>query len=152
MYLVYCNKTGPCKLIEPFLLQSAELYQDDLEVVKFDVDAEDTNDVQVEFLLQGALPQALPHLILFHEGKAVAVHSGVLKQDQLNSLIEDNLMKIQSASDNDEKLAAEPQRMKAHELVGAGLAFEEDVGEAKKGFISFGGGNQPDDYALSLSF
>ena len=134
------------------MLQSAELYQDDLKVVKFDVDAEDTSDVQVEFLLQGALPQALPHLILFHEGKAVAVHSGVLKQEHLNNLIEESLMKIQSTSDNTDKLAVEPMRMKAHELVGAGLAFEEDVGETKKGFISFGGSNQPDDYALSLSF
>ena len=47
---------GPCKLIEPFLQKSAQLFQDDLEVVKFDVDADGTQDAKLEFLLQGVLP------------------------------------------------------------------------------------------------
>ena len=103
--------SGPCKLIEPFLQQSAELFQDDLDVVKFDVDAEDTDDVQVELLLQGALPQALPHLVLFHKGKVVAVHSGVLKQDQLNDFVKKTLMKIQTSNTATIKLAPEPRRV-----------------------------------------
>ena len=146
--------SGPCKLIEPFLQQSAELFENDLDVVKFDVDAEDTDDVQVELLLQGALPQALPHLVLFHKGKVMAVHSGVLKQDQLNDFVKKTLMKIQTSNTATIKLAPEPRRVKARKLAETGVAFKEEGVDkmAKKGYISFGSRSQPDEYALSLSF
>lgn len=133
---------GPCKLIDPFLVESAETYKDSLQVVKLDVDAEGIKDVKIELMLQGALPKALPHLILFHKGQAVAVHTGVLKQEKLNTFIEENLQLVASAATTEAPATASAKAVNQKE--------ERDVvGEAtNKGLISFGR-SQPDNYALA---
>jgi thioredoxin 1 len=103
---------GPCKLIEPFLVQAALKYQRDLDVVKLDVEAKNNGGVKVEFLLSGVMPEALPSLILFRDGKHLATHTGALTQEQLNAFIEAHLKKNE----------------KKRELVGA---------RGSKGFVSF---------------
>lgn len=120
---------GPCKLIDPFLVSAAEKYSDELEVVKFDVEAKNTG-IKMEFLLQGVMPQALPALILFRNGQAISTHVGALSQEQLYQFIETNM--------NDNQRAAEKPGKK---LVAA--ASEEN----KKGMISLSGMGK-DDYML----
>lgn len=129
--LVDCKATwcGPCRLIEPFLEQSADKYADDLDIVKMDVEGKDNGSVKVEFLLQGVMPQALPSLIVFKNGKHVATHTGALNQDQLNDFIESSLHTANGGKKEEER-----------ELVGA------ESGSSGKGFVSFG--SMRDDYAL----
>ena len=111
---------GPCKLIEPYLVQAASKYQLALDVVKFDVEAKNNGGVKVEFLLGGVMPEALPSLILFREGKHLATHTGALTQEQLNEFIEAHLKKATRG--------------------------QELVGTVKKGLISLA--NTRDDYML----
>ncbi|CAB9531410.1 Thioredoxin X, chloroplastic [Seminavis robusta] len=115
---------GPCKLIEPFLVQAAGKYADELEVVKLDVEAKDNGGVKVEFLMEGVMPEALPSLILFRGGKHIATHTGALTLDELDEFIMSNLLQPEAAK----KEEREP------ELVGGG-----------RGFVSFA---SRDDYAL----
>jgi thioredoxin 1 len=115
---------GPCKLIEPFLVNAALKYEQDLDVVKLDVEAKNNGGVKVEFLLSGVMPEALPSLILFRDGKHLATHTGALTQEQLNDFIEAHLKK-----------AAKKEK---RELVGAR--------GRSKGFVSFA--SVRDDYML----
>jgi thioredoxin 1 len=91
---------GPCRLIEPFVEHCAEKFSSDLDVFKFDVASENAKQVKLELLLQGVMPKALPSLILFdaHQGKAIATHTGVLKQEQLEAFLECHLSKIKQVS------------------------------------------------------
>jgi thioredoxin 1 len=115
---------GPCKLIEPFLVQAATTYERDLDVVKLDVEAKNNGGVKVEFLLNGVMPEALPSLILFRDGKHLATHTGALTQAQLNDFVEGHLNKKKTE--------------KKRELVGAR--------GGSKGFVSFA--SSRDDYML----
>jgi thioredoxin 1 len=127
----YC---GPCKLIDPFLVQAAEKYSSDLEIVKFDVEAKHTG-IKMEFLLQGVMPQALPSLIFFRNGQAVAKHTGALSQKELYDFIETN-MSSSKAGDGAElvNIAAESKTEKSET-------------DSAKGKISFAGMGK-DDYML----
>jgi len=78
---------GPCKLIEPVLKTCAEEWSNTLDVVKYNVDGEN-KDVKVELLMQGVMPRALPCLILFHEGKAIASRTGVVTDISLNHFLD----------------------------------------------------------------
>lgn len=116
---------GPCKLIEPFVVESAEAHA--LDVVKFDVEAKNNGSVKVEFLLQGVMPRALPSLVLFRNGKQIASHTGALKQEEVDEFLQSNLP--ESAKDETRELASDSTE------------------KGGKGFISFGG--MRDNYALS---
>jgi len=133
---------GPCKLIEPFLQQSALQYQDSLHVLKCDMEQDGTEDVRFELLLQEALPKALPHLVLFHKGQVVDVHTGVLNQDKQNDYIEQSLKALPHREEQVE--------VEMHKVVKKIIGQEEQQ-QKSKGFVSFSA--QRDDYALSnLSF
>jgi len=110
---------GPCKLIEPALKRCGERWARHLKVVKFDVESGQT-DVKLELLMQGVMPRALPSLILFHDGKAIAKHKGVITEEQLDAFVESNL----------------PPEVLCKERAGAGR-------------VSFASRNGGDDYMLS---
>jgi|Transcript_57411 thioredoxin 1 len=118
---VWC---GPCKLIEPIVRRCGEKWSDRLDVMRYDIESKSTN-VKMELLRQDALPQKLPSLILFRDGKAVAKHSGIISEEELDDFISSNLAD-QEDLDKDIIGAAEEQR---------------------SGFISFGASH--DDYMLS---
>mmetsp|Transcript_9673 Transcript_9673/g.24115 ORF Transcript_9673/g.24115 Transcript_9673/m.24115 type:complete len:232 (-) Transcript_9673:1275-1970(-) len=107
---------GPCKLIEPLLEQCAEDWKDSLVVGKFDVeDAAGKNgnsrDLKVELILQGAMPQALPALILVHNNKVLDTWKGVISPDQLQEMLEKNIVETKGVVDSN----ASKEKSMAHE-------------------------------------
>eukprot|EP00536_Pseudo-nitzschia_multiseries_P009470 jgi/Psemu1/325658/estExt_fgenesh1_pg.C_2640013 len=85
---------GPCKMIEPLLVQCADDWKDTVVVGKFDVDdANDkSRDLKVELILQGAMPQALPALILIHNNKVLDTWKGVISQVELQEMLEKSVV------------------------------------------------------------
>lgn len=75
---------GPCKAIAPLLEEIAVIYDGKLDIVKLDVDANQT--VPAKFGIRG-----IPTLILFKNGVAVAQKVGALAKGQLTSFIEENI-------------------------------------------------------------
>lgn len=82
---------GPCKLIEPTLTTFAQDFQKELIVAKFDVQCPKSQQIKVELLLNGAMPQALPTLLLFHRGKVLATWRGVIRHDELERMVSEHL-------------------------------------------------------------
>ncbi len=71
---------GPCKMMTPILHQLRDKMQDDVRILKLDVDK---NPAMAEaFQVQG-----VPTLILFHKGKIVWRQSGVLQASALENII-----------------------------------------------------------------
>lgn len=133
--LIDCCATwcGPCKLIEPVLEDAAERWADKLDLIKFDVES-GNGEAKLELMLQGVMPRALPALILFHEGKAVAQHKGVITSDDLDVFLESNMPA--------EVLNGLGKRKKQNS--------EEKAGTSSAGFVSFASRDDgSDDYMLS---
>jgi thioredoxin 1 len=86
--LAWLRRCGPCKLIEPVLEQCAEDWKDSIVVGKFDVeDSNGSRNLKVELILQGAMPQALPALILVHNNKILDTWKGVISPTELQDLL-----------------------------------------------------------------
>jgi thioredoxin 1 len=81
---------GPCKLIEPTLEEAAKKWKDNLVVGKYDVESKN-DQVKVELLLQGVMPQALPALILIHKNKVLTTWKGVIQPQELNALLDKHI-------------------------------------------------------------
>lgn len=77
---------GPCKLIEPTLEEAAMKWENTLVVGKYDVESEN-DQVKVELLLQGVMPQALPALILIHKNKVLTTWRGVILPEELDAML-----------------------------------------------------------------
>ena len=75
---------GPCKMLAPVVEEIAKDYEGRLKVCKMDVDAH--KETAEKYGIRG-----IPTLILFHKGKALKTHSGVLSKSQLSSLIDTTL-------------------------------------------------------------
>ena len=82
---------GPCKLIEPILESCSEKWQDSLTMVKYDVEASENPNLKVELVMQNAMPRKLPCLLLIQRGKVVAKRSGVITEEELDSLLQQHL-------------------------------------------------------------
>ena len=89
----YC---GPCKLIEPILETCTNKWQESLDFIKYDVDAAANPNLKLELLMQNAMPRSLPCLLLFQKGKVIAKHSGVITEEELDSLLETHLGNVVS--------------------------------------------------------
>jgi len=113
---------GPCKLIEPTVHKVAEKWSDRLTVAKFDVENKNSDNLKLEMMLQKCMPQRLPSLILFYEKKAVAIHNGVITEEELHDFLESNFP---------EQAASTPKKT--------------------AGFISFRQ-QEPEDYMLSINY
>lgn len=75
---------GPCKAIAPILEELAGDYQDRLQIVKFDVDANPKTPGQFGI-------RSIPTLILFKGGVVEAQHIGATSKKQLKDFLEANL-------------------------------------------------------------
>ena len=70
---------------------------------------EDSNirDLKVELILQGAMPQALPALVLVHNGKVLDTWRGVIRDIELQEMLEKNVVQSKEAdgisNDDDSK-------------------------------------------------
>lgn len=71
---------GPCKMMTPILHQLRDQMQDNVRILKLDVDK---NPAMADaFQVQG-----VPTLILFHKGKMVWRQSGVVQAKTLENII-----------------------------------------------------------------
>lgn len=75
---------GPCKAIAPILEEVAKEYDGKLQVVKLDVDSNQT--IPSKFGIRG-----IPTLILFKNGVAAAQKVGSVAKSQLTSFIDSNI-------------------------------------------------------------
>lgn len=123
---------GPCKLIEPVVERCAENFQNSLVVSRYDVESKN-NDVKMELLLQGVMPNSLPSLILIHKNKAITTHNGVVTDEQLEEFIQEQLEGLQNVNAVTESTTVED--------------VEEASSVKKAGFINFA--SQKDDYMVS---
>jgi thioredoxin 1 len=152
---------GPCRLIEPFVEHCAEKFATDLDVVKFDIASTNAKNVKLELLLQGVMPKALPSLILFnaHDGTPIATHTGVLKQEQLEAFLENNLAKIKqmvttasSSTSTSTTAIQEAVRPMISNTPIVDITATATSREMKKaGLIGFTGTMERDDYALRMT-
>jgi thioredoxin 1 len=71
---------GPCKMMTPILHQLRDKMQDDVRILKLDVDKNPA--VADAFQIQG-----VPTLILFQKGKMVWRQSGVVQANVLENII-----------------------------------------------------------------
>jgi thioredoxin 1 len=75
---------GPCKMIAPLLDEVADKYEEQLDVVKLNVD-ENPNTAQ-KFGIR-----SIPTLILFKEGAVQAQMMGAMPKSQLEEFLDTNL-------------------------------------------------------------
>ena len=125
----YAPWCGPCKLMEPVVERCVERHSDWVVVAGFDVESSETKELKIELLLQGAMPKALPTLIMVHKGKAIAAHKGLISDEELDDFISDTLV--------------------TREMEKSNAATVQQNGDTKKaGLISFTS-NPVDGYMLS---
>lgn len=75
---------GPCKMIEPLLVEAADEYADKLAVVKINID-ENPNTPQ-KFGIR-----SIPTLMLFKDGAPQAQKLGAMSKSQLIEFLDSNL-------------------------------------------------------------
>lgn len=75
---------GPCKMIAPLLDEVADKYEDNLDVVKLNVD-ENPNTAQKYGI------RSIPTLILFKDGAVQAQIMGAMPKSQLEEFLDTNL-------------------------------------------------------------
>ena len=115
---------GPCKLLEPVIERCADNWSDKLVVSSYDVGS-GNNELKVELALRGAMPKALPTVILFQNGKVLTRFEGIVSDEELNDILKANIV---------------PQKKK--ELVASASS------SSSSGLISFAS-NTADDYMLT---
>lgn len=151
----YAPWCGPCKLIEPYLEGCAEKYSDKLSVVKYDVEGDNNANLKVEMLLGGVMVRGLPTLVLYHDGNALATHSGVITEGKLEGWLEEHLFSVHLDDVKNsvvEKEAVAVVAAAKAKTTTAGQTTEEpekDAAGSKRGFVSFGGCSELDDYMLA---
>lgn len=80
-WAVWC---GPCKVIAPLLEEAATKFQDQIKIVKLNVD--DNPDSAAKYGIRG-----IPTLMLFKDGKHTATKVGALSRVQLQAFLDENL-------------------------------------------------------------
>jgi thioredoxin 1 len=122
-------RCGPCKLIEPVLDECAKKWEGTLVVGKYNVES-GNDQVKLELLLKGVMPQSLPALILVHKNKVLATHKGIIRLAELDDMLQEHVY----GSDDKERAAVAASSKEAH--------------RQKSGWISFAAAGSGDDYML----
>lgn len=78
-FAVWC---GPCKMLAPEL-ESFALSRDDIKVCKIDVD--EARSIAIKYDIE-----VIPTLFLFRNGNVVARRTGYMKQDEIESFVNEN--------------------------------------------------------------
>ena len=88
--------------------ECAKEWKDSLVVGKFDVEEATgenckSRDLKVELILQGAMPQALPALILVHNNKVLDTWKGVISPIQLQEMLQKHIVENKQIVENASK-------------------------------------------------
>jgi len=106
------------------------------------VEAENTKDLKVEMLLQGVMVRGLPTLILYHDGKPLAIHSGAISEEKLDNWLKEHLF-----SKDDIVMTRELSGYSAK--LQTSNSNKETTQQIKRGFVSMTSQFGSDDYMLS---
>ena len=77
----YAEWCGPCKMMPPILKELKGMMQDEIKILKIDVDK--NPHVAQAFQIQG-----VPTLIIFKDGEIKWRHSGVVNAKQLHQVLQ----------------------------------------------------------------
>jgi thioredoxin 1 len=80
----YADWCGPCKMMNPILKKLKNRMGDRINIIK--IDAEKNADAAIRYQVRG-----VPTLILFHKGRILWQQSGVVREQQLQSIIESKI-------------------------------------------------------------
>ena len=80
----YADWCGPCKMLAPILKQVKDALEDQIKIVKIDVDKNQA--LSAKYQVRG-----VPTMLLFKNGKQVWRQSGVLQKEQLLDIIKTHL-------------------------------------------------------------
>jgi putative thioredoxin len=75
---------GPCQILGPVLEEIAKERNDELTLVKVNID--EHQNLATQFGVRG-----IPHVILFHKGESIHSFSGALSKTQVNNWLDENL-------------------------------------------------------------
>lgn len=76
----YTDWCGPCKMMTPILKKLKNRMGNQINIIK--IDAEKNPDAAIRYQVRG-----VPTLILFHKGQILWQQSGVVREEQLHSII-----------------------------------------------------------------
>ena len=119
---------------------SAKKYSDQLSVIKYDVEGCNNKDLKVELLLQGLIISGLPTLVIYHEGKPLKTHSGMITEEGLDERLHEHLfskMNDFNTTNNETEPKEREHPVKENEFTPI----------KKRGFVSLAS-SERDDYML----
>jgi len=76
----YADWCGPCKMLAPILKEVKTELQDQIKIIKIDVDK--NQNLAAQYQVRG-----VPTMMLFKNGKSVWRQSGVLQKDDIVNII-----------------------------------------------------------------
>lgn len=114
--------------------QCANNWKESLVVGKYDVQS-GNDELKVELLLLGVMPQALPALILIHKNKVLTTWKGVIRAEELDAMLDEHINDVNNV----------------FQTVGVGKTVVEDAHRRKSGFISFASVGAGDEYMVIQS-
>lgn len=103
---------GPCKLLDKVLRKAQPRYLDKVDFVRWNVnDKENTVELKKTFLESGNTISKLPSLILFRDGRCIAVRPGFANEFQLDFWLEESLPGVleRTFDENGLKMVAMPK-------------------------------------------
>ncbi len=80
----FADWCGPCKTLAPILQDVKAVLQDDVKIIKINVDQH--QDLAAEFMVRG-----VPTMLLFKKGQMLWRQSGVLSKNDLVKIIREHL-------------------------------------------------------------
>lgn len=80
----FADWCGPCKTLAPILHDVKAVLQDDVKIIKINVDQH--QDLAAEFMVRG-----VPTMLLFKKGQMLWRQSGVLSKNDLVKIIREHL-------------------------------------------------------------
>jgi thioredoxin-like negative regulator of GroEL len=126
--------------------------------LKYNVEDPNTKNLKVEMLLQGVMIRGLPTLVLYHDGKPLATHSGAITENELNAWLEEHLFSNIDTLESEQELVGnvavaaraslwDDKRIRNN--TGTSETAKETSSGRKRGFVSMTSQFGSDDYMLS---